>query len=62
MKSDVAKQAERELVQATQRLTPEERVNAFLTHSRLMAELFEAGKKQRDHANALQSVNQLLKD
>jgi hypothetical protein len=46
MESKLATQADRALVEATQRLTPEERVNAFLVHCRLMAELFEAGKTQ----------------
>jgi hypothetical protein len=32
------------LVAANQRLTPEERVNAFLTHSQLMVELYQAGR------------------
>jgi hypothetical protein len=45
MESRVAKEAERALVEATQRLTPEERLNAFLTHCRLMMELYQAGRK-----------------
>jgi hypothetical protein len=45
MESKVAKDAERALVEATQRLSPEERVNAFLAHCRLVTELFEAGQK-----------------
>jgi hypothetical protein len=32
------------LIEATQRLTPEERLNAFLTHNRLMVELYNAGQ------------------
>lgn len=32
------------LLAATQPLTPEQRLDAFLTHSRLMMELFEAGR------------------
>lgn len=35
------------LVEATQRLTPEERLNAFLTHNRLMVELYNAGQQAR---------------
>lgn len=38
VESKLARQAERELVEATQRLTPEERLNAFLTHCELMME------------------------
>jgi hypothetical protein len=36
-----------ELVAANQRLSPEERLNAFLTHSRLMMELYQAGRAVR---------------
>ena len=35
MESKLAKQAEKALVEATQRLRPEERLNAFLEHCRL---------------------------
>lgn len=44
MESQLARQAEKALVEATQRLSPEERLNAFLTHSRLLVELHEAGR------------------
>lgn len=44
MESKVAKEAERALVEATQRLSPEERLNAFLAHCRLVMELYEAGE------------------
>jgi hypothetical protein len=47
MESKVAKEAERALVEATQRLSPEERLNAFLTHCRLVMELYEAGQRVR---------------
>ena len=47
MESNIAKAAERALVAATQRLTPEERLNAFLVHCRLVTELYEAGRKMR---------------
>jgi hypothetical protein len=47
MKSKLAEAAEKALVQATQRLSPEQRVNAFLTHSRLIMQLYEAGRKMR---------------
>jgi hypothetical protein len=36
------------LLAATQRLTPEQRLDAFLTHSRLMMELYQAGQQARD--------------
>jgi hypothetical protein len=47
MESKVAKEAERALVEATQRLSPEERLNAFVAHCRLVMELYEAGQKTR---------------
>ena len=34
-------------VEAMRRLTPEERLNAFLTHSRLILELYSAGQQVR---------------
>lgn len=44
MESQIAKEAERSLIEATQRLSPEERLNAYLEHCRLMMELYEAGR------------------
>ena len=41
-----------ELVAAMGRLTPEERLNAFLTHSRLMMELYQAGRAARTSSKA----------
>lgn len=35
------------LIEASRRLTPEERLNAFLTHSELMMELYLAGQALR---------------
>jgi hypothetical protein len=46
MKSRLAKEAERALVDATQRLSPEERVSAFLEHCRLVMELYEAAAQR----------------
>ena len=43
----MSQMAERELVKATQRLSPEDRVKAFLAHNRLVMELYEAGRKIR---------------
>jgi hypothetical protein len=45
MDSKISKDAEQELVALTQRLSPEERVNAFLEHCRSMMELLEAGQQ-----------------
>lgn len=36
------------LLAAAQRLTPEQRLDAFLAHSRLMMELYLAGQQARD--------------
>jgi hypothetical protein len=47
MESKLMKEAELALVEATQRLSPEERLNAFLTHTRLMMELYDAGRRAR---------------
>ena len=55
MESKVAKEAERALVEATQRLSPEERLNAFLAHCRLVVELYEAGQKARSQSAQPQS-------
>jgi hypothetical protein len=47
MESKLAKDAERALVEATQKMRPEERLNAFLAHCRLVTQLYEAGQKIR---------------
>jgi hypothetical protein len=49
MESKLAKAAEWALVEATQRLSPEERLNAFLVHCRLVTELCESSRKIRVH-------------
>lgn len=45
MESKLANEAERALIEATQRMSPEERLNSFLVHCRLMMDLYEAGQK-----------------
>jgi hypothetical protein len=47
MESKLAREAKEALIAATQRLTPEERLDAFLAHSRLMVALFKAGQQIR---------------
>ena len=47
MKSKLAEEAEQALIEATQKLSPEERLNAFLEHCRLVTELYEAGQQIR---------------
>lgn len=45
MESKLADEAERALIEATQRMSPEERLNSFLVHCRLLMDLYEAGQK-----------------
>jgi len=47
MKSKLAEEAEQALIEATQKLCPEERLNAFLEHCRLVTQLHEAGQQLR---------------
>lgn len=51
MESKLARQIRQELIAATQALTPEQRLEAFLEHSQLMAELYEAGCQLRAEAD-----------
>jgi hypothetical protein len=61
MESKIAKAAERGLVEATQRLSPEERLNAFLEHCRLVMELYEAGGKIRARVLRSQYANEQIR-
>lgn len=45
MESKLAKQAEQQLIEAMRRLTPEQRLNAFLRHCELVTALSLAGKR-----------------
>lgn len=45
MESELAQQARRELIEAMQRLTPEQRLNAFLTHCQLVMALRAAAQQ-----------------
>jgi len=47
MESKLANEAKLALLTATRRLTPEQRLNAFLAHCQLMMELYAAGQKLR---------------
>ena len=58
MESKVAKEAERSLIEATQRLSPEERLNAYLEHCRLMMELYEAGRRTNSHPSPKRGANE----
>jgi len=48
MKSKLAQESKRALLEANQRLTPPERLRASLAHSRVIAQLKEAGRKLRE--------------
>lgn len=50
MDSKLAKEAETALIAVTQRLSPEQRLESFVTHCRLMAELYAAGERLREQA------------
>lgn len=47
MESKLAQQQKAALIRAMQRMTPEQRLDAFLTHCRLMMSLYQAGAEQR---------------
>ncbi|MBI4597138.1 MAG: hypothetical protein HY737_01870 [Candidatus Omnitrophica bacterium] len=47
MRSRVNQQARDELVELCKRLTPNQRLAAFATHSRLMMSLFKSGERYR---------------
>jgi hypothetical protein len=47
MESKLAQEIDLALVLAMRRLTPEQRLDAFLEHCELMMELFQAGQRAR---------------
>ena len=46
-KSTIAEDSREDMIRRCQRMTPEERLAAFITHSQLMAQLYRAGVKYR---------------
>ena len=48
MRSKVAEASRRALLEMARRMTPDQRLEAFAAHSRLLAEIHEAGKKLRE--------------
>jgi len=54
MQSKLARQARLELIAATQRMTPEERLKAFVEHCQAMMALYEAGERLRREARGNQ--------
>ena len=55
MESKLAQHGKRALLEATQRLTPEQRLEAFVVHCRLMMELYRAGQEIRSMQAQLRS-------
>jgi hypothetical protein len=47
MESRLARQAEAALLDTMRRMTPEQRLDAFLEHCQLVMELYDAGRQQR---------------
>ena len=47
MESRLARQAEADLLETMRRMTPEQRLNAFLEHCQLVMQLYNAGQRQR---------------
>lgn len=47
MQSKLGKQVEEAMIEDARRLTPEQRLEAFAEHSRLMMELYLAGQRLR---------------
>jgi hypothetical protein len=47
MQSKLGKQVEQAMIEDVLRLTPEQRLEAFAEHSRLMMELYLAGQRLR---------------
>jgi len=47
MESKLAQQAREDLIAATRSLTPEQRLEAYLRHCRLVTKLYRAGRQFR---------------
>jgi hypothetical protein len=55
MKSKVAETSKLSLIAGSRRLSRAQRLEAFLVHSRLMTDLYRAGKVHRDQSPPRQS-------
>lgn len=51
MDSKLAREGKQAVLSGSRLLTPEGRLEAFLVHSRLMMELYRAGKERRTQAS-----------
>ena len=59
MESKLANEAKLALIAAARRLTPEQRLNAFLAHCQLVMELYAAGQKVRSSDCVVDSLTNL---
>jgi len=50
MESELAKYAARELIEASKRMTPQQRLDAYIEHCRHVHRFYEAGRHVRDGA------------
>ena len=48
MESRLAREADADLLETMRRMTPEQKLNAFLDHCQLVMELYQAGRAQRE--------------
>jgi hypothetical protein len=48
MESEVAKYAARELIEAAKRMSPQQRLDAYIEHCRQVHRFYEAGQEVRD--------------
>ena len=48
MESRLAREAQADLLETMRRMTPEQKLNAFLEHCQLVMELYDAGREQRE--------------
>ncbi len=48
MKSKIMSDTQKELINHCRQMTPEQRLEAFVTHSRLMTEIYLSGQKHRN--------------
>jgi hypothetical protein len=55
MESRLAKRLEEDLIAAMRRLSPEQKLNAFLAHCQLVMELFQAGQQIRSKSSKSKS-------
>ena len=51
MESKLSKQLDADLIAAMRRLSPEQKLNAFLAHCQLMMELYQAGQRIRSESS-----------